>query len=151
MINIIENYFYIIVAIVIAVVVSVPYWKALKLSRAQKAKHPFPRSVLVVATIGVILGIILGVVVLKYTVSGWEDIFPPLFFTLFFFGTLLGLVVALKAGAFSKAMQPKGFFDQGNPESLALPVETSWALTSLAFIWGTIGGLLGSMILIVVA
>jgi hypothetical protein len=143
--DIISNYWYLIVAIPIAVFVSIPYWKALKLSRAQKSKHPFPRSVLVASAIGFILAVILGFIVLKDAVVDWEYRLFQLISPLFFFGTLLGLVVALKAGVQFKV------FEQVKPKDLALPVEASWALTALAFVWGAIGGILGSMILIVVA
>jgi hypothetical protein len=141
----IANYWYIIVVILIAIIVSAPYWKALKLSRAQKAQRPFPRSVLVAATIGFILGVILGIIILKYTVSGWVDIFPQLIFTLFFFGALMGLIVALKTGG------AKIFAHQAKPEVLAVPVEKSWALTTLTFIVGAIAGILVSLILIMIA
>jgi ABC-type lipoprotein release transport system permease subunit len=108
----------------------------------RKAKHPFSRSVLVAATIGVILGVILGIIFLKYTVSGWEDIFLQLIFTLFFFGVLLGLVVALKTGGV------KIFAQDAKPEALALPIESSWVLTALALVWGIVGGILVSLALI---
>ena len=38
--------------------------------------------------------------------------FEKLIFTLFFFGALLGIIVALKAGAFRKEFLPKCLFDQ---------------------------------------
>jgi hypothetical protein len=141
--NTITSYWYIIAAILIAILVSSQYWKAWQLSRAQKSKHPFPRSILVASVIGFILGITLSVIALKCGSTVWEARLFALFLILFFCAIILGLFVALTAGAFRSG--------QTESEALARPVETSWALTALVFIVGTVAGILVAMILIMAA
>lgn len=131
-----------VIAVPIAVFSLIPYWKAWRLSRTQKANKSFPPSVLIAAGIGFIFGFVLNIIVLKNATAKWEDIFLPIIGILFFLGAMLGLIVAFKTG-----IKPK-IFKTPNPEALALPVEASSVLSALAFIWGTVGGILGSMFLI---
>lgn len=147
--EIIKNYFYLIVVILIAIPVSIPYWRAFKLSREKQNNQPFSKSVLVTSAIGLILGFILGIIVLKYTDAGWDVLFTPIIISLFALGTILGVFVAFRAGYFRETMKSR-IFESASPEALVLPVNESWALTALAFIWGTIAGLLGSLILIII-
>lgn len=149
MIDEIKNYFYLTIGIIIAITILYPYGKALKLSREQKGSKPLPSHVQVASVIGIIIGAVLCSIVLKYSVSNWEDVFFPMYGALCFVGAGLGLIVALQAGYFHKEMRPKIFIFE-KPEALALPVKASWALTGLALVFGIITGIVLSMVLIMV-